>query len=186
MRTTARFVFLTAWLCTTAAFAGSERWLHVVVDEGGGEKVDLHVPFSSLRSLWPIVDGAEDLAGDALRVGPVDLRGLDLRRTWDELRTAPDGNFLSVDGTEGQVRMGKFKGSFLLHVDEEDEDGDAGASVEIKLPLPVLDALFSGAPGQLDVPAALEALEASAAGEIVRVSDGEDRVRIWIDSRQGP
>jgi hypothetical protein len=185
MRTIGRLVFLVGLLCTSAALAGSQRWLHVVVDEGdGAEAVNLHLPFSALESMWPAVAMSGSIS-DSMRVGPVDLQGLDLRKAWEQLRTAPDGNFLNMDGSDGQVRVGKSKGAFLVHVDESGGGADDGAKVEVRLPLAVIDALFSGEAGVLDFAAALRALESSDAGDIVRVSDGAESIRIWIDSRQG-
>jgi hypothetical protein len=160
----------------------SGRWLHVVVNDGsnGGESVKVHLPLSVVESVLPMVED-EHLHGGKVRVGDSDVDMPDLRLAWQGLRDAPDGNFVTVDGSDGKVRVGKAKGFFLVHVDEGDEDG---AKVEVKLPLKAVDALFSGKTDELDVMAALRALSDGDAGDIVRVTDGSDNVRIWVDSRQ--
>jgi len=49
----------------------------------------------------------------------------------------------------------------------------------------VLDALFTGDSGELDLVAALRMLGETHPGEeIVTVDDGATKVRIWIDGRQ--
>jgi len=52
----------------------------------------------------------------------------------------------------------------------------------VRFPLAVVDALFSGEPGELDLLAAVEALSRHGqGGDLVRVNDGDTKVRIWID-----
>lgn len=172
-----------ACFVTVAAAGPSGRWVHVVVDErqNGGESVKLHLPLAMVEQVLR-AQGEEALGDSPLRVGNLDLQGPGLRQAWEELRRAEDGNFLTVNGGDGHVRVGKSKGLFLVQVDEA---GDDGPRVEIKLPVAAIDALFSGAPGELDIAAALRALDASGVGDIVSVTDGSESIRIWIDSRQG-
>ena len=55
------------------------------------------------------------------------------------------------------------------------------AKVHIRVPVALVDALLSGPEDELDLQAALTELENMGRDEIVRVDDGRDTVRIWID-----
>jgi len=47
----------------------------------------------------------------------------------------------------------------------------------------VVDALFDAPEGQVNIKSALEALASQHSGELVTVTDGPSKVRIWIDDR---
>jgi hypothetical protein len=53
--------------------------------------------------------------------------------------------------------------------------------VNAQIPTPVVDALFSGDENELDIRAAMDALIARGAGDLVTVRDGSTTVRVWID-----
>ena len=55
--------------------------------------------------------------------------------------------------------------------------------VEVKVPMKVVEALFSAGKDELDVLAALRALSAHGDTELVSVKDGEQTVRVWLDSK---
>jgi hypothetical protein len=50
----------------------------------------------------------------------------------------------------------------------------------VEVPVAVLDALFSGQGEELNIRAALAEIQ-KIRGDIVRVSDDDSRVRVWID-----
>ena len=54
--------------------------------------------------------------------------------------------------------------------------------VHIEVPTAVVDALFEGEDGALNVPRALALLQ-SRRGDIVRVNDKDNMVRVWIDEK---
>ena len=57
------------------------------------------------------------------------------------------------------------------------------SEVEVKVPIRVVDALFSSGKDELDLVAALHALAAQGATELVSVKDQENTVRVWLDSK---
>ena len=77
-------------------------------------------------------------------------------------------------------REGEF---VFVKVDEKDGD----ENVQIRMPVTVMSALLSGEGEQLDLQAAMASLTSlgGSSGELVRVEDGGDVVRIWIDKDSG-
>ena len=121
---------------------------------------------------------------------------VDLRAILDAVRTAKDGEYVTVQSKESNVRVAKSGGYLLVHVTDKSgekkaaKDGKEGAKaaghesrVEVKLPLKVVDALLSAGKDELDVLAALKALSANGDTELVTVKDDENTVRVWVDSR---
>jgi hypothetical protein len=170
-----------ALVLAVAPAAAAERWLHVLVveDEGQGETVRVNLPLSTIESLLPLVK-AEGLEGGRLRLTSEQTEGVDLRKAWQALRTAPDGDFVTVDGTDGRVRVSRSGSRLVAHVD----DAGSGEKVRVMVPVAVLDALFSGDGEEVDLVAAVRALGDHADGDLVQVEDGDSRVRIWIDADQ--
>jgi hypothetical protein len=122
-----------------------------------------------------------------------------------------DGEFVTVNGTDEDVRVAKQDGFLLVHVTEksgrlhhhgkalknhdeknspEKESAEAGAHtvshVEVKVPMKVVDALFSAGKDELDIVAGLRALAAQGDTELVSVKDEENTVRVWVDSKNTP
>ncbi len=95
---------------------------------------------------------------------------------WAEVRRAGDAEFVTVKDGDETVSVSRKGESVFVNV-----DGDDGEKVRIELPVAVVDALLSGKGDELDVAAAVGKMKDMKKGEIVRVEDGEDTVRIWID-----
>lgn len=181
----ARFLFvflLAAALLVPAAGVAGEKpaspWLHVQVLEGGedGARVNVNVPLSLAAVALKIAD-REDI-----RTGKVFLEGTevtvpDLRAMWRELRTAGDAEFVTAREDDQSVRIFRKGDHVFVHV-----DGDEGETVRIQVPVSMVDALLSGEnENELDLRAAIEELRGMTSGELVRVEDGEDTVRIWVE-----
>ena len=166
-------------LATPMALAGSGMWLHVKVDDGG-ETVRVNVPLSLVESILPAIKIDELQNGrlriDALAAGELD--GIDLRQLWDSVRDLDDAEFVTIDGDDESVRVYK-EGDFL----QMDIEENGREHVAIRIPMEVVDALFSGEPGELDLMAALDALGNYSDTDLVHVQDGDSTVRIWIDAR---
>ena len=78
--------------------------------------------------------------------------------------------------------MSKAGGHLVFRAtDPHDGNGEA----VVRIPAAVVDALLSGAPGELDFSAAIDALAKTGRGELVAVSEDRDTVRIWVDDREG-
>ncbi len=60
-------------------------------------------------------------------------------------------------------------------------DGKRNEKVRVEVPVVLVDALLRGEGDSLDVDAAVAQLQKMSPGEIIRVEDGEDLVRVWIE-----
>lgn len=165
----------------TAPAGAAERWLHVhVVEEGGsGDTVRVNLPLSTIESLLPLVQ-AEGLQGGKFRLEGDDLEGVDVHAIWKALRETGDADFVTVDGTDGHVRVSRSGRFLLATVEGRDDDRE---TVKVRVPIAVVDALFSGPDDEIDLVAAVRAL-GDYDGDIVRVEGGDSRVRVWVDADQ--
>ncbi|MFN0149993.1 MAG: hypothetical protein ACKVU1_04665 [bacterium] len=191
-------------LAITVAFSANVladddgKWLHVRVDElsANGEKVSVNVPLSLVEALVPLIDH-DEIYGGKLRLSGHDLTAAELRAVHKALSTAPDGEFVTIAGSDENVRVAKEGGYLLVNVDsndrhssEDDESGEsAGADrkkhaehVEARIPMDVVEALLSSGTDELDLMAAIRALAEHGETELVAVSEGDGTVRVWVDS----
>jgi hypothetical protein len=187
-------------LSTFAQTSKSDQWIHVRVESNDtkGETVRVNVPIEMAEKVLPAIKQ------DRLHDGKVKIDhgtdDIDLRAIIDAVRTAKDGEYVTVQSNEDDVRVAKSAGYLYIHVTEKDHAGKTGAKaegkegtgklasskhskVEIKVPMKVVDALFSAGKDELDVVAALHALSTNGDTELVSVKDGENTVRVWIDSK---
>jgi hypothetical protein len=165
---------------TLAATAG--RWIHVHVEKTGeaAEAVRVNLPLDVVGKILPAMQ-ADRFDRGRVRLDSKDLQGVDLRAIWEALATARDGEFVTVEGSRENVRVSKSGAYMNIHV--RDDSGARPERVEVQVPLAVVDALFSATPDELDILAAVEALDAHGPVELIRVDDGKSRVRIWVDDR---
>jgi hypothetical protein len=180
----------------------SDQWIHVRVEskENKGESVRVNVPIEMAEKVLPAIK-EEHLHDGKVHIEKGNLEDVDLRAILDAVRTAKDGEYVTVQSDENNVRVAKSAGYLYVHMTDNDhasksaKKGDAreGAvkpaqltKVEIKVPMKVVDALFSAGKDELDVVAALHALSANGDTELVSVKDGENTVRVWIDSKNIP
>jgi len=177
----------------------SDQWIHVRVEskENKGETVRVNVPVEMAEKVLPAIRH-ENLHNGKVHIENAHLDDVDLRAMLDAVRTAKDGEYVTVQSNENNVRIAKSAGYLYIHVTDKssdkkaDKDATAKASaakeskVEIKIPMKVVDALFSAGKDELDVVAALHALSANGDTELVSVKDEENTVRIWIDSKNIP
>lgn len=177
-------ITLLAAVCTLALAApvraqGEDRWLHIHVDEGsGGDRVSVNVPLSLVEQVLPAIQ-IENFRGGRIRIDDADLSQVDVRAVWQALRTAKDGEFVTVKSREdGDVRVAKRGGLMLVEVDGRGTDQER---VRIRVPVSFMDALFGPGGGEIDVAAAMKALSAAGDGDLVTVESAEEKVRIWID-----
>jgi hypothetical protein len=104
---------------------------------------------------------------------------MDLRAIMEEFRKTGDTEFVNVQDGSEKVTVSK-KGEFLL-VNVDDSEG--GEKVRVRMPLALVDALLDadGDDDSLNLAAALKVLS-EFEGDLVTVQDGDEMVRIWIDS----
>ncbi len=161
--------------------AASQPWLHVQItaQEDGEQNVSVNVPLSAAEPMLALVphrilsDGQLSLAG---RDVPLNVGAM--RDLWRALTEVGDTEFVTVDGEDETVRVARVGDQITVRVEDRDEEGSE--TVDVQLPIVVVDALLSGDGDTLDVRAAVERL-GELRGDIVRVSEEERQIRIWID-----
>jgi hypothetical protein len=169
----------------------ADQWIHVRVEnkDDSGETVRVNVPIEMAVKVLPAIHH-ENLQGGKVRISKGDLNDVDLHTLLDAVRSAKDGEYVTVQGKEEDVRVAKNGGYLYIHVTEK-KPGEKAAKatakkdskVEVKVPMKVVDALFSAGKDELDIVAALHVLSSSGDMELVSVKDDENTVRVWIDSK---
>jgi hypothetical protein len=92
-----------------------------------------------------------------------------------ELRHAPDARFVEVEGSKEHVTVDKAGDLLVVEVHDGDED------VLVRIPMAALDELIESYDGKsFQAADVLAAIRRAPAGEVVRVHDGDDHVRVWI------
>jgi hypothetical protein len=176
----------------------TDQWIHVRVEskDAKGETVRVNVPIEMAEKILPTINH-DKLQGGKVRIDDAHLNDVDLHALLDAVRSSRDGEYVTVQGKDGDVRVAKNAGYLYIHVSEKKpaesaekhEDGKQAAKavnnskVEVKIPMKVVDALLSAGKDELDVVAALRALSSSGDTELVSVKDNEETVHIWIDSK---
>jgi hypothetical protein len=169
-------------LAAPLASQAEERWLHVSVD-GHDETVRINLPLTLVTAVAPLL--AEHADAQILEMNDHELTREELVEILTAVRKAKDGEYVTVQDGEDDVRISK-KGAFLyIHVEENRRhaDDDPGETVQVRMPLEVVAALISGKKDELNLVAALEELAKHESGDLVTVKDNEETVRIWIDRK---
>jgi ABC-type oligopeptide transport system substrate-binding subunit len=159
-----------------------DRWLHVRVTNPSRneESVRVNVPLELAEKVLPTIN-KNRLHSGRVKFDDIDCHGVDLRALVDAARTSKDGEFVTVQNRDSDVRVAKRNGTLFVHVFEKNKP--RRSEVEIKVPMKVVDALFSGDKDELDLVAGLRALSAQGDTELVSVKDDENTVRVWLDSK---
>jgi hypothetical protein len=165
-------------LCTAAAWAQSEPWIHVRVIEHtkDGSKVSVNVPLS-LAQVALEVAPKDVLEKGRLKLREKNISVADIRKLWTQLKASGDAEFVTVEEKDKTVRIARAGDH--LRIDVRDQS-DKNETVQIRMPLVVVDALLSGEGEAMDVGAAIAQLKGQR-GEIVTVEGSDNQVRIWID-----
>jgi hypothetical protein len=181
MRTISRCLPLLAiFLATAIVWAASpERYLHVkVTNPGSHEFVRVNLPLSVAEKVIPAINHG-DLQNGKVQIGGFSANDVNVRQILDAVKTAPDGEFVTVEEPDNNVRVAKEHGQLVVHViGKQDKE-----NVNVTIPWEVAEALISDTKeDQLNVLAAVKALERAGDATLVTVTDHEQSVRVWIDS----
>jgi len=162
--------------------SGHDRWLHVRVSNPGSkeETVRVNVPLELAEKVLPTIN-KDRLHSGKVKFDDIDCHGVDLKALVDAVRTSKDGEFVTVQNKDSDVRVAKQNGTLFVHVIEKNRA--KRSQVEVKVPMRVVDALFSAGKDELDLVAALHALSSQGDTELVSVKDDENTVRVWLDSK---
>jgi hypothetical protein len=193
---------------TSSSSSTSERWLHVrVIDSNRkGETVRVNVPLEMAEKVLPAIN-KDRLHNGKVQINRSDIEGVDLKALLEAVRSSKDGEYVTVQSNDNDVRVAKQAGFMVVHVTEKgfrssppDNDrsdksdkstkSDKGEKsyernrVDVKIPMKVVEALLSAGKDELDIVAALRALSAHGGDtELVSVKSDDSTVRVWLDSK---
>jgi hypothetical protein len=175
---------------TSSASSGSDRWLHVRVTstDSKNETVKVNVPLEMAEKVLPAIN-KDRLHDGKIKINEHDMNGVDFRTLLDAVRTSKDGEYVTVESNDADVRVAKQNGYMYVHVKEKDSGNSEKhhksdkSQVEVKVPMKVVEALFSAGKDELDLVAALKALSAHGDTELVSVKSDDNTVRVWLDSK---
>jgi ribonuclease HI len=174
-------VFSVLLLVATVALAASmTRYLHVrVSNPTNHELVRVNVPLMLAEKVIPAINHGE-LRDGKIRIGSFNADNVNVRAILDALKTAPEGEFVTVQDAGNDVRVAKEHGQMVVHV----IDKNSRENVDVTVPWDVVQALISDTTeNQLNVEAAIKALENVGDTTLVRVTGHDENVRVWVDSR---
>jgi hypothetical protein len=166
----------------TVLASSHDRWLHVRVTNPrrNEETVRVNVPLELAEKVLPTIN-RDRLHSGRVRFDDIDCHGIDLRALLDAVRASKDGEFVTVQSTDSDVRVAKRNGTLFVYVFEKNRPNKS--EVEVKVPMRVVDALLSSGKDELDLVAGLHALSSQRDTELVSVKDEENTVRVWLDSK---
>jgi hypothetical protein len=173
---------------TSAVFAQSgsskDRWLHVRVinSDNKGETVRVNIPLELAENVLPTIN-KNHLHNGKITIDQAHMNDVDVHALLNAIRTAKDGEYVTVQGTDQDVRVAKEGGRLLVHVKDNKGSKSNKSNVDIKIPMHVIDALFSAGKDELDVVAGLHALASLGDTELVSVKSEDSTVRVWMDSK---
>jgi Zn-dependent alcohol dehydrogenase len=164
---------------TIALAATTQRYLHVRVNNPvTHELVRVNVPLSLAEAVLPAINHG-DLRNGTVHMGNFAANNINLKQIMDALKTAPEGEFVTVQKNDEDVRVAKEHGVMVVHV----VDKHSKENVDVTIPWTVAEALSSDTgENQLNVEAAIKALENAGDITLVSVAGGDENVRVWVDS----
>jgi hypothetical protein len=190
---------------TSSSSSTSDRWLHVrVIDSNHkGETVRVNVPLEMAEKVLPAIN-KDRLHSGKIQINHNDIEGVDLKALLEAVRSSKDGEYVTVQSNDNDVRVAKQAGYMVVHVtekgfknaksdksDKSDKSADKSeerpyerSKVDVKIPMKVVEALLSAGKDELDLVAALRALSAHGGDtELVSVKSDDSTVRVWLDSK---
>jgi len=165
---------------TIALAASLERYLHVrVTNPTTHEVVRVNVPLSLAEKIIPAINHGE-LRNGKIHIGDLSADNVNVKAILEALKTAPEGEFVNVQQNDSDVHVAKEHGQLVVHV----IDKQSKEKVDVTIPWDVARALISDTTeNQLNVEAAIKALQNTGDLTLVSVVSKDESVRVWIDSR---
>jgi hypothetical protein len=184
-----KFMQVGAMLCllATAAFgAPAEKYLHVRVTSGSDkEVVSVNVPLSLAEKVVPAINHGK-LNQGKVSIDNADMKDIDLRAILDAVKNSPDGEYVTIQSKDQDVRVAKSKGNLVVHVTDKSSGKEKrGSKVDVIIPMSVVNALMPTDKHEIDLVAAIHALSDSGEKLMVTVHDSDDDVKVWVDAESG-
>ena len=151
-----------------------QPWIHVEIESQEGENASINLPVATLEAVLSMVP--ETIVTDGqVRVGEEhDVSVSVLREMWQQLRSAGDTEFITLEEAGQTVRVARVGDQIEVRVDGSD------GTVRVDLPVAIVDALFSGEGDNLNIAAAIGELK-NLRGDIIHVREEGRQIRVWID-----
>ena len=165
----------------TLVFAATTtRYLHVrVSNPTTKELVRVNVPLMLAEKIIPAINHGQ-LRDGKIQCGDFTANNVNIRAILDALKTAPGGEFVTVQEVGNDVHVAKEHGQMVVHVMDKKD----GQNVDVTVPWEVAQALISDTrEDQLNIEAAIKALENIGDTTLVRVTGKDENVRVWVDSK---
>src|SRR5579862_1268608 len=169
-----------------AVAASADRWIHVRVTNSSpdGDRVRINIPLSLAEAVLPTIK-ADRLCDGKVKVEGHALDQVDLRALLEAVSKAQDNQYVTVESNHGNVEVAKAGEFLFIKVRDSGERGKkaagaqkVGNTVDIKIPFKVARALLSGSNDELNVLAAVRAMDEYSNLELVSVHDESNNVRI--------
>ena len=180
MKTSKAVLLAAIVVAGTMAWAASpERFLHIKVNNPKTQElVRVNVPLSLAEQVIPAINHG-DLKNGKVHVGNFNADEIDLRAMLEAVKSAPEGEFVSVQKPDEEVHVAKEHGQLVAHI----KDKGGKERVDVTIPWEVAQALtFETTDNQLNISAAIKALKNIGDMTLVTVAGEDESVRIWIDS----
>jgi hypothetical protein len=164
--------------------SAKDRWLHVRVinSDNKGETVRVNIPVELAENVLPTIN-KNQLHNGKVTIDQAHMNDVDVHALINAIRSAKDGEYVTVQGTDQDVRVAKEGGRLLVHVKDNKGSKSNKSNVDIQIPMHVIDALFSAGKDELDIVAGLHALALQGDTELVSVKSEDSTVRVWMDSK---
>ncbi|MEM9556229.1 MAG: hypothetical protein AAGC60_18370 [Acidobacteriota bacterium] len=172
---TTLFAALTLLLCAGSAQAAGPLF-HVEIEDGE-DTVSIQMPLALVQAAVAVLPDDLEIDGE-IKIDDTDFEVADLHAFWQAVKTSPEDTLLRVDSDHEKVTVSKRGDMLLLQTLEGRTDG---TRIDAEIPFAVVDALFSGSAGRLDLSAALGALAEMHDGPILSIREGGDTVRLWVE-----
>lgn len=168
-----------------AAPAPEEKFLHVQVSDTktNGENVNVNLPLTVAEKVLPTINRGP-LHNGRVTLDRNQLDGIDMPTIIDAIKTSPDNKMVTVRQKDENIDVSKAGDTIMVHVNDTGKHGD---NVNVTVPISVVDALFSTTHrNEIDVAAALQALDKASDAFMVTVENAGEHVRVWVDSHSQP
>lgn len=170
--------FAAVMLSALAVMAAEpQRWLNVnVTEKGDSTVVKVHVPLNLVTSVIGSVK-TKDFDGGLITLD-TDEAEVDWPKLLEAIKGAPDGDFVTVEAPDADVKVSKTAGTIHIRVTEKKENG---AKVNVIVPQDLIAALNVDAQNRLDIRPLLDKLAQLPSGDLVTVEAEDANVRVWIE-----
>ena len=155
-------------------------WVHVRVEEAAqSSRVSVNLPM-------PVVEAALKAAPETIVKDGRIRMGCDkhrmslseMRKIWREARNTGDAELASIEERDQTIKVTR-RGE-LVQVRVSGRGGKHKEEVSVDVPVGVVDAALGGEDDSIDFKALVQELRTHR-GDVVRVSDDDSTVRVWID-----